>query len=67
LRISIPGRMGSSNAILQVYNTGGILLVQQTESNNTAIINTSRLSAGQYILRVTVGEKVYQQVFVKGK
>jgi hypothetical protein len=67
LRISIPGRMGSSNAILQVYNTGGILLVQQTESNNTAIINTSRFSAGQYILRVTVGEKVYQQVFVKGK
>jgi hypothetical protein len=50
-----------------VYNTGGIMLLQQTESSNTCSINTARFSSGQYILRVMVDEKVYQQVFFKGK
>jgi Secretion system C-terminal sorting domain len=67
LSISIPGNFRNTNAIVQVYNTGGILLLQQTESSNTCSINTARFSSGQYILRVTVDEKVYQQVFFKGK
>jgi Secretion system C-terminal sorting domain len=67
LSISIPGTLGNTGAIVQIYNTGGILLLQQTESDNTSSINTSRFSSGQYILRVIVGEKVYQQVFLKGK
>jgi photosystem II stability/assembly factor-like uncharacterized protein len=67
LSISIPGNLRNSNAIIQVYNTSGIMLLQQTESSNTSTINTARFSAGQYILRVIVYDKVYQQVFFKGK
>jgi photosystem II stability/assembly factor-like uncharacterized protein len=67
LNISIPGITGSQPAIIQVYNTNGILLLQQTANGNTAVVNTAGFSSGQYILRVTVDEKVYQQVFSKGK
>lgn len=65
LNYSIPGIAG--NAIIQVYNTSGIMLLQQNENSNTGSINTARFSAGQYILRVMVGDEVYQQVFFKGK
>ncbi len=63
LQISIPGISG--NAILQIYNTIGIRLLQQTVSASTATLDLSAYSRGQYVLRVTKGDKVYQGVFVK--
>jgi hypothetical protein len=67
LNISIPGITGNQPAIMQVYNANGILLLQQTANGNTAVINTTGFSNGAYILRVTMNDKVYQQVFSKGK
>ena len=66
LRINIPDDLRNSKAILQVYDVNGILLLQQTEGNNNCTIQTALLSKGQYVLRVIVREKVYQQVFIKG-
>ncbi len=67
LSISIPGNYPNTNAIVQVYNVNGIMLLQQTESSNTSTINTAKFSSGQYLLRVVVDDKVYQQLFIKGK
>ncbi len=66
LNISIPGNYRNTNAIVQVYNVNGIMLLQQTESSNTSTINTAKFSSGQYILRVLIDDKVYQQLFIKG-
>ncbi len=65
LRISIPGELGNSKAIVQVYNVNGILLLQQATGSNSATINTSFFSRGQYIVRVVVKDNIYQQVFIK--
>lgn len=65
LRIGIPGNFENSKAIVQVYDVNGILLLQQAEGNNNSFVNTSLFSKGQYILRVTAKDKVYQQVFIK--
>ncbi len=67
LRVSIPGITGNIPAVLQVYNTAGIHLLQQAVTGNTAVVNTSRFSQGQYVLRITAGGQVYQSIFVKGK
>jgi hypothetical protein len=67
LKVGIPGVLGNGQAIMQVYRTNGIMLLQQAATSNTARINTSRFSPGQYILRVTVGKDVYQQVFTKAE
>lgn len=65
LRVGIPGVIGNNQAIVQVYHISGIMLLQQTATSNTATINTEKFSAGQYVLRVTVGNDVYQQIFTK--
>lgn len=67
LRLSIPGVLGNDQAIVQIYHVNGIKLLEQRVSTNTPTINTAKFSTGQYIVRVTAGSNVYQQVFSKAE
>lgn len=67
LRLSIPGVLGNDQAIVQIYHVNGIKLLEQRVSTNTPTINTARFSTGQYIVRVTAGGNVYQQIFQKAE
>ncbi|MEM9824545.1 MAG: T9SS type A sorting domain-containing protein, partial [Bacteroidota bacterium] len=49
---------------INVYNAIGQLVMQEQRSGRQAVLNTSRLSAGLYIVELGVGESVSVQKFV---